>query len=43
MLQSERSAFQRAESEWERWCKSKGMSPGEFSDEDREKFIGRIS
>ncbi len=28
--------------EWERWCQSKGMSPHEFSDEDRERFIRRI-
>ncbi len=32
-----------AECEWERWCKSRGVSPEEVSDEAREKFIWRMS
>ncbi len=32
-----------AETEWKRWCKSKGMSPAEFSEKEHEKFIRRLS
>ena len=35
-------ALNYGQSEWERWCKSRGMSPKEFTDEFREKFIRRI-
>jgi hypothetical protein len=28
-----------AEIEWEKWCKSRGMMPKEFTDEDRERFL----
>lgn len=31
-----------AEAEWRRWCKSRGVSPGEVPEDVRERFMRHV-